>query len=190
VTDLRLNAIRRPSSSSCFTPAPGVARHPLISTDNINPRTMNAVYPLPPRLPQGKLRGKEMPAGGGLDNRQFNDFAKEAAHAVLRSAGHGLDASRLGTAPIRSARSAPPTARPSTSGRSAKSGCRNSTPPRRKRVSPIAIADARKFRVFQGHRGADARHRPLLSQDDRRASVKDAPEGTQHFRGTSADDAR
>jgi hypothetical protein len=38
---------------------------------------MNAVYLLLPRLLQGKRWGKETLAGGGLDNRQFNDFAKE-----------------------------------------------------------------------------------------------------------------
>jgi hypothetical protein len=60
------------------TSRPGSLDTSLISTDNINnPRTMNAVYLLLPRLLQGKRWGKETLAGGGLDNRQFNDFAKE-----------------------------------------------------------------------------------------------------------------
>jgi hypothetical protein len=60
------------------TSRPGSLDTSLISSDNINnPRTMNAVYLLLPRLLQAKRWGKEMLAGGGLDNRQFNDYAKE-----------------------------------------------------------------------------------------------------------------
>ena len=60
------------------TSRPGSLDTSLISTDNINnPRTMNAVYLLGPRLGQAKRWGKETLAGGGLDNRQFNDFVKD-----------------------------------------------------------------------------------------------------------------
>jgi hypothetical protein len=60
------------------TSRPGSLDTSLISTDNINnPRTMNAVYLLGPRLGQAKRWGKETLTGGGLDNRQFNDYAKE-----------------------------------------------------------------------------------------------------------------
>src|SRR5204863_2838991 len=53
-------------------------------TDNINnPRTMNAVYLLGPRLFHAKRWGRETLAGGGLDNRQFNDFIKEGAISTL-----------------------------------------------------------------------------------------------------------
>ena len=48
----------------------------LVSTDNINnPRTMNAVYNLLPRLEFAKTSGwgREHLAGGSLDNRQFTD---------------------------------------------------------------------------------------------------------------------
>jgi hypothetical protein len=46
-----------------------------VSTDNINnPRTMNAVYYLGPRMGLAKKWGKETLAGGGLNNRQFNEF--------------------------------------------------------------------------------------------------------------------
>jgi hypothetical protein len=57
---------------------PGTLDTSFISTDNINnPRTMNAVYLLGPRLLNAKRWGRESLAGGGLDNRQFNDFLKE-----------------------------------------------------------------------------------------------------------------
>ncbi len=59
------------------TQPPGSLDTSLISTDYINnPRTMNAVYNLGPRLELAKQTdwGKESLAGGGLDNRQFNDY--------------------------------------------------------------------------------------------------------------------
>ena len=60
------------------TSRPGSLDTSLISTDNINnPRTMNAVYQLGPRLEIGRRWGKETLAGGGLNNKQFNDFVKD-----------------------------------------------------------------------------------------------------------------
>jgi hypothetical protein len=57
------------------TSRPGTLDTSLVSTDNINnPRTMNAVYSLGPRLEQAKRFGKETLAGGGLNNKQFNDY--------------------------------------------------------------------------------------------------------------------
>ncbi len=57
------------------TSRPGALDTSLVSTDYINnPRTMNAVYSLGPRLAQGKRWGKETLAGGELDNKQFNDY--------------------------------------------------------------------------------------------------------------------
>jgi hypothetical protein len=54
---------------------PGTLDTSLVSTDNINnPRTMNAVYYLGPRMAQAKKWGKETIAGGGLRNKQFNDY--------------------------------------------------------------------------------------------------------------------
>jgi hypothetical protein len=54
---------------------PGALDTSLVSTDYIdNPRTMNAVYYLAPRLDLGKRWGHETLAGGGLNNKQFNDF--------------------------------------------------------------------------------------------------------------------
>jgi hypothetical protein len=57
------------------TSRPGTLDTSLISTDNINnPRTMNAVYTLGPRLDQALRWGREHLAGGQKDNKQFNDF--------------------------------------------------------------------------------------------------------------------
>jgi hypothetical protein len=57
------------------TSRPGSLDTSLVSSDNINnPRTMNAVYYLGPRLTQAKRFGKETLSGGGLNNKQFNDF--------------------------------------------------------------------------------------------------------------------
>jgi mono/diheme cytochrome c family protein len=59
------------------TSRPGSLDTSLVSTDNINnPRTMNAVYYLGPRLALAKEWGKETLSGGGLLNKQFNDFIK------------------------------------------------------------------------------------------------------------------
>ncbi|HSB45287.1 MAG TPA: hypothetical protein VLD60_09760, partial [Nitrospira sp.] len=57
------------------TSRPGALDTSLISTDNVNnPRTMNAVYHLGPRLEQAKRWGQEKLAGGNLDNKQLNDY--------------------------------------------------------------------------------------------------------------------
>jgi hypothetical protein len=60
------------------TSRPGSLDTSFVSTDNINnPRTMNAVYLLGPRLFTSKRWGKETLSGGGLDNHQFNDYIKD-----------------------------------------------------------------------------------------------------------------
>jgi len=57
------------------TSRPGTLDTSLISSDNINnPRTMNAFYDLADRLENGRIRGREKLAGGGLDNKQLNDY--------------------------------------------------------------------------------------------------------------------
>src|SRR4029453_16985180 len=57
---------------------PGTLDTSLVSTDYINnPRSMNAVYALGPRLAIAKRWGKETLAGGGLNNAQLNDYAKD-----------------------------------------------------------------------------------------------------------------
>ncbi len=54
---------------------PGTLDTSLVSSDNINnPRTMNAIYALMPRLQQAGRYGKEKLAGGELNNKQFNDY--------------------------------------------------------------------------------------------------------------------
>ncbi len=57
------------------TARPGALDTSLVSTDYINnPRTMNAVYHLGPRLGAAKQWGREKLSGGGLDNKQLNDY--------------------------------------------------------------------------------------------------------------------
>jgi hypothetical protein len=57
------------------TSRPGTLDTSLVSTDNINnPRTMNAIYDLGPRLEQAKRFGKETLGGGSLNNKQLNDY--------------------------------------------------------------------------------------------------------------------
>ncbi len=58
---------------------PGTLDTSLVSTDNINnPRTMNAIYQLLPRMLQAKKWNRETIAGGGLNNKQFNDYVPPA----------------------------------------------------------------------------------------------------------------
>ncbi|HEX8163973.1 MAG TPA: hypothetical protein VF538_19035 [Pyrinomonadaceae bacterium] len=64
------------------TSRPGTLDTSLVSTDNINnPRTMNALYNLGPRLAQAQKFGRETLAmgGGSGDNKQFNDYPQTAA---------------------------------------------------------------------------------------------------------------
>ena len=54
---------------------PGTLDTSLVSTDNINnPRTMNAIYNLLPRMLQARKWGKETLGGGELNNKQFNNY--------------------------------------------------------------------------------------------------------------------
>jgi hypothetical protein len=63
---------------------PGTLDTSLISADNINnPRTMNAVYQLLPRLLEAKRWGKENLEGGERNNKQINDYLKEGPLAQL-----------------------------------------------------------------------------------------------------------
>ena len=66
------------------TSRPGSLDTSLISSDNINnPRSMNALYLLGPRLLHARRWGKETLVGGGLDNHQFNDYPSGAPLADL-----------------------------------------------------------------------------------------------------------
>jgi hypothetical protein len=54
---------------------PGTLDTSLVSSDVIvNPRTMNAIYNVTPRLFHAIPFGRELLTGGQLDNKQFNDF--------------------------------------------------------------------------------------------------------------------
>lgn len=60
------------------TSRPGTLDTSLVSADNINnPRTMNAVYQLLPRLVEAKRWGQETLKGGDENNKQFNDFTND-----------------------------------------------------------------------------------------------------------------
>jgi len=57
------------------TSRPGALDTSLVSTDYINnPRTMNAVYNLGARLALARKLGHEVLSGGGLHNKQLNDY--------------------------------------------------------------------------------------------------------------------
>ena len=57
------------------TARPGSLDTSLVATDYLNnPRTMNAIYNVGPRLQAALRWGKEELAGGALNNKQFNDF--------------------------------------------------------------------------------------------------------------------
>jgi hypothetical protein len=54
---------------------PGSMDTSLVSTDGINnPRTMNAIYSVMSRMGMAQKIGHEQLAGGGLNNKQFNDY--------------------------------------------------------------------------------------------------------------------
>ena len=66
------------------TSRPGTLDTSLISTDSINnPRTMNAVYNLAPRLLSAKRWGKETLAEGERNNRQLNDYVSSGPLSQL-----------------------------------------------------------------------------------------------------------
>lgn len=62
------------------TSLPGTLDTSLVSTDYINnPRTMNAVYSIGPRLGPAVRWGQEKLVAGSLKNRQFNDYSQTAS---------------------------------------------------------------------------------------------------------------
>jgi len=69
------------------TSRPGSLDTSLVSSDNINnPRTMNALYYVLPRLLEAKRFGKETLAGGQQNNRQINDYLTTGPLAALYKA--------------------------------------------------------------------------------------------------------
>ena len=64
------------------TSLPGTLDTSFISTDYINnPRTMNAVYSVAARLKAAERWGQEKLSGGGLKNKQFQDYKQTASLA-------------------------------------------------------------------------------------------------------------
>lgn len=63
---------------------PGTLDTSIVSTDNINnPRTMNALYHVLPRLLEAKRWGKETLRGGDVNNKQINDYLQNGPLAQL-----------------------------------------------------------------------------------------------------------
>ena len=154
------------------TSRPGALDTSLVSTDYINnPRTMNAVYNLGPRLQVGKRWGKETLAGGGLNNSQFNDYVKDGPLTeFFQKPDTVLDPARpegrlgLGGRPGR-AQSRVPEHRPVQRGVAA------ALQRARRREADLADRDrgrAEELRLLAGHRGADAQHGALLPAGRRR----------------------
>ena len=74
------------------TARPGSLDTSLVSSDNINnPRTMNAVYNLLPRLVMAKRLGQETLGRDNLANKQFNDFVTSGplTHSFSRQIRYG-----------------------------------------------------------------------------------------------------
>ena len=68
---------------------PGALDTSLVSSDSIvNPRTMNAIYALGPRLMQARPPARELLTGGQLDNKQFNDFVSSGPLTELYDKPH------------------------------------------------------------------------------------------------------
>jgi hypothetical protein len=66
---------------------PGTLDTSIVSTDNINnPRTMNALYHVAPRLLEAKRWGLEKLQGGDKDNKQINDYLTTGPLADLYKA--------------------------------------------------------------------------------------------------------
>ncbi len=64
------------------TSLPGSLDTSFVSTDNINnPRTMNAVYSVLPRLEAGRQFPEKLAPGGSLNNKQFKDYPQTQALA-------------------------------------------------------------------------------------------------------------
>ena len=155
------------------TSRPGSLDTSLISTDNINnPRTMNAVYQLLPRLLQAKRWGKETLAGGGLDNRQFNDYVKDGPLTQFFEAPDTVWTPRVlkDGADSVGALGALNRVYINIGTFSEEWLLHFNALVGGKRV--YADCDRRRaeeLRLLPGHRSTDARHGPLLPQDDRPA---------------------
>ena len=152
---------------------PGSLDTSFVSSDNINnPRTMNAMYLIGPRLLHAKRWGKETLAGGGLDNHQFNDFVKDGPLATLFAvAGHGLGPARAQGRRRLGGRARCPQPRVSQH-RHLQRGVDAAFPAARRRQAASRRphrSRAAQLGVFQGHRGADPRCGEVLPRNHRRS---------------------
>ncbi|HHJ37918.1 MAG: hypothetical protein AXA67_07825 [Methylothermaceae bacteria B42] len=74
------------------TSRPGALDTSFVSTDYINnPRTMNAVYNLGPRMAIARKLGKEKLSGGELNNKRFSDYPTIPENSPLHDFFHKPD---------------------------------------------------------------------------------------------------
>ncbi len=151
------------------TSLPGTLDTSFISTDYINnPRTMNAVYSVAARLKAAERWGQEKLGGGGIKNKQFQDFKQTASLAqYYKGSGYGLDAA--GTERRRGLR---------RYARRAQSGVHQHRTIQRRVAAAFQCAGGRqkdhadqnrgrreKFELLERDGGANSRCRIVLSQD-------------------------
>ena len=75
-----------------MTSRPGALDTSFVSTDYINnPRTMNAVYNLGPRMAIARRLGKEKLGGGELHNKRFSDYPAIPENSLLHRFFHKPD---------------------------------------------------------------------------------------------------
>ena len=146
---------------------------------------MNAVYLLLPRLLQAKRWGKETLAGGGLDNRQFNDYVKDGPLTQFFEAPDTVWTPRVLKDGSDSVGALGALNRVYHQHRDVQRRVAAALQRAGRRQARHADHDCRRaeeFRLLQGHRSADARHGPVLPQDHRRRTIsKDAPGGERYL---------
>ena len=149
---------------------PGSLDTSFVASDNINnPRTMNAMYLLGPRLLHAKRWGKETLAGGGLDNHQFNDFIKDGPLATLFAATGTVWAPRVLKDGADSVGALGALNRVYLNiGTFSEEWTQHFLPlvGGKPQDADQDRSGAAQLCVFQGDRGADPRHGEVLSQDD------------------------
>ena len=149
------------------TQRPGTLDTSLVSTDYINnPRTMNAIYNLGPRLDQAKRWGAETLAGGELNNKQFNDYVADGPLTELFKAPNTVVLAARAEGRRRFG-GCPRCAEPGLSQyRPLQRGVAAALQPDRRRQADHADRDRRgagEVQLLAGDRGADAAHRRSTS---------------------------
>ena len=144
---------------------------------------MNAVYLLLPRLLQAKRWGKETLAGGGLNNHQFNDYVKDGPLTQFFEAPDTVWTPRVLKDGADSVGALGALNRVYHQHRDVQRRVAAALQRARRRQARHADCDRRRaeeFGVLQGHRSADARHRPVSSsRPPAPHHLKDAPGGEQ-----------